>query len=139
MSGINVLLIGTVNTVSVNSTNQDVYAFTAAPGTATAQFEMKNNADMVKYENGISTNLGVWVIPPSASAGSFEVKATPTSGTVTGGTTGSWISLSSGASWDVVRSTVGIKSCTMTIEVRRTGTTLVIGSFSVTLTAETSL
>lgn len=80
---------------------------------------------------------GAWINPTSLASGSYEVRATATSGTVSTGTVGSWLALSSSRTWSVSRSGAGSKACTLLIEIRTEGVTVYSGS--ITLRATVSL
>jgi hypothetical protein len=96
--------------------------------TATATFSINSDGT---YSGG-----GTW--NGSSSVGSsYEVKATATSGTLTSGTTGSWLSLSSNRSWSKTDTTQNNVAVTVTfrLDIRAAGTTTVLDSASITLTA----
>lgn len=84
--------------------------------------------------------LETWCTPTNQAA-NYEVRATVTSGALTGGSgTGTWLPISGGTrNWYVENFTSGtIESCTFTVEIRQTGTSTVIDSATITLTAEVS-
>jgi hypothetical protein len=85
--------------------------------------------------NGTYTG-GSWNSSTTAGSG-YEVKATLTSGSLTTGTTDSWLALSSNRSWSVTDSTQNNapKSASFTLQIRATGTTTVLDSATITLTA----
>lgn len=68
-------------------------------------------------------------------AANYEVKATLTSGTFTSGTAGSWLNLGSEREWTARQTVVGTKTVTATFDIRKVGTTTVLGTASITLTA----
>jgi hypothetical protein len=63
---------------------------------------------------------GDWVIP-NGSASLYEVRATLNSGSLTTGTTGSWLSLGTTREWTLTRSTAGISAVSLTIDIRLIG------------------
>ena len=63
---------------------------------------------------------GNWVVP-NGSASLYEVRATVTSGAVTSGTTGSWLSLGTTREWTLTRDTVGNSAVSLTIDIRLIG------------------
>lgn len=71
-----------------------------------------------------------WIVPNSLASGSYEVRATVTSGTLSGGTTGTWLALSSSRQWWRERTTPGVSSCTLLIEIRTEGVTVYSDSFT---------
>ena len=68
---------------------------------------------------------------------SYEVKATVTSGSLTTGTTGSWLALSSNRSWSLTDSTQNNvdETATMTLQIRLVGETSNLDSATITFTA----
>lgn len=79
---------------------------------------------------------GTWNSDSTAGSG-YEVKATVTSGSLTTGTTGSWLALSSNRTWTVTDSTQddGAEQATMTLEIRAVGTTAVLDTATITFYA----
>lgn len=128
-----IFMMGTGATVRVTVTDQTAEAV-GSSGAVEASYELQSDGDVYIYEAGTPTFIEYWAMPPSAA--NMEAKATVTSGSISSGTTGSWLALSTTRTWTVSRATVGISSATMTVEIRRIGTTLTLGSCSVTLTAE---
>lgn len=79
---------------------------------------------------------GTW--NSSSSVGSsYEVQATVTSGSLTSGTTGSWLSLSSNRSWSLTDPSQNNAkaTATFTLQIRQAGTTTVLDSATISLTA----
>lgn len=125
---------GTTNAI-VNFVNESVYANNNA-GAATAGYQV--NADGFDYQgiNGTYTSLTQWVTP-SSQGGNYEIYATVSSGSITTGTTGSWVATSGSPIWTVVKAgPAGINSATLSMQVRRAGDTTVLDTWTVTLTAE---
>lgn len=67
------------------------------------------------------------------SSSDFEIRWTNTFGTPSTGTTGSWLPFNQ--SWSVVRTSVGTKTNTATVEIRRVSDSVVVASGSITITA----
>lgn len=72
----------------------------------------------------------------SATVGNYEAKVTVTSGALTSGTTGSWVSLGSSKSWDLSISAGGYDQCVFTVEIRLASSGVVLDSATITLTAD---
>lgn len=109
------------------------------PGaTATALFRLANDGSIFENINGSGfAGLGDWVTPTnSVAAALFEARATVTSGTLTSGTAGSWLALSSTRDWSRNRTSVGTDICVFTLEIRRVGSATVADSATITLEAE---
>lgn len=83
----------------------------------------------------VYSNIGDWVLP-NGSAALYEVRATLNSGTLTSGTTGTWLSLGTTRTWTVERSAVGSSSASLTIEVRLIGGSTVLATGNVNITAD---
>ena len=66
-------------------------------------------------------SLGNWIDPLSSAPGTYEIKATLNSGSLSSGTTGTWLALTSDRSWSVSRSTTGTTTANLTIEIRDNG------------------
>lgn len=120
---------------SVAISDQSPYTYNITPTSSTAEYSLKNDG-VAQYIDSVGTTpiSGEWLV--SGSAADFEVRATATSGTLTYGTTGSWESLGTTRAWGVTRTTIGIKSCTLTIEIRRASDGVVLDSATITLSAE---
>lgn len=106
-------------------------------GGTSANAEYRLGSDGVAYtRTGTNsyTSVGNWCTPTSL-AGDFEVLATPTTGTTSSGTTGSWLALTSTQTWAVTANIGATKSCTMTVEVRRVGETTTLDTATITFEA----
>lgn len=106
----------------------------SSPASATCSFRLTNAGLIQSLNTGGTTELGAWISDTSL-AGNYEVRATLVSGTLSGGTVGSYEVLSSTRTWFVTRSGSGSKECTFTVEIRKTGTGTVLDSSNVTITA----
>lgn len=68
----------------------------------------------------IYSEIGDWVLP-NGSANLYEVRATLTGGSLSSGTTGVWLPLSSTQTWTRTQSTGGSSFVALTIEIRLVG------------------
>lgn len=84
---------------------------------------------------GGTTTLESWALG-SFSASSYEAVVTLVSGTLTSGTVGTAVNLSTGPQWNVTQGGVGTKTCSFTIVIRYAGGGANITSASVSLTAQ---
>lgn len=120
---------GSIGEVAISNANPSDTAI--SPSVATATYSLTNAGSVTSTgEAG-----GFW-LDPQVGMEDFECRATVTSGSLTSGTTGSWLALSTTRSWTVQQSVVGTKLATMTIEIRRIGETTVLGSATVSFSAE---
>ena len=122
---------GGVTTVSL--TNQNLVGPSIAPVQATSGYRLGSTGDVSENRNASYLDIGDWVSPKSAAPGTYECRVTVTSGTLSTGTAGSWLALTSNREWTVFRNTSGSKACTFTVEIRQGVTTL--ASCTVTITA----
>jgi hypothetical protein len=114
-----------------------VSVYSAGAGTQTATYTLESDGDVVTATTGGgSVDAGDWIVPKASAPSDYEVRATLVSGTLSTGTTGSWLALSSNRSWTLQRVTVGAATqVTLTIEIRK-GSGAVLASATVTLDAE---
>lgn len=119
----------TVNFIDVNVTAAGVPAQSAG-------YQINTNGFDYQRINGVDTLLNQWVTPSSAG-GNYEVFATIVSGSVSSGTTGSWVATSGSPLWTRVAAIVGtINTVILSMQVRATGTGTVLDTWTVTLEAE---
>ena len=100
---------------AVNGASYSLNAFAFDPQAATASLEVNTNGDLIL--TGIVVSTVAWLL--SGPSSSYEVQATVTSGTLTSGTTGSYLALSSSRTWSVVRSTLGTSDATISVTIRK--------------------
>lgn len=118
---------------SINITDQNLY-FSRPIGTTTAGYRL-NSSGIVEARDfaGYST-LETWLV--SGTASNYEAKATVLVGSVSTGTTGSWLSLGSSREWTVTQASMGTKQCQLLVEIRNASTLAVVDSAAITLEAE---
>lgn len=137
MSGIQMMLLGTGEVEPVISfSNVNVYSGTNGLA-AEAGYQIQSNGYDYKNANDVYTQNQQWINPTSA-ASNYEVYVTVDSGTLSIGSaaTGTWVAVTGNPEWIRLRSAVGISEATMTIDIRKIGTSTILASWSVTLTAE---
>lgn len=143
------LLIGGVSPpVSIaphTLTGQDFQATNPSSASATFQLNSSGAAQAVMAGNscnpvaGTTNYTGEWLLWGSSS--SFECRATLVSGTLSSGTTGTWLALSTTRSWNVT-SSVGAgggnagKNCTILVEIRDAATLIVLDSDNIALISD---
>ena len=114
----------------------DAVVTAAGVPSQSAGYRINTNGFVYQVVNGVDTSLGQWVTPSSAG-GNYEVYATLVSGTLSSGTTGSWVATSGTPLWTRVAVISGtINTVELVMDVRATGTGTVLDSWSVTLEAE---
>lgn len=122
--------------VAATLSNRSVTSFTTpGPGTAISQFILNSDGRAQYVQDGVTSDVsGEWRVAGASS--DFEARATVNSGSLTAGTTGSWVGLSSTQTWSLTRSTAGLSNCNFTLEIRRASDGVVLTSASITLTSE---
>jgi hypothetical protein len=108
------------------------YAQSTSPADATATYALTNTG--LEQRTGLSDNT--WLL--SGSASDYDVRATLLTGTLTSGTTGSWLSLGTTRSWVRTRTLniPGTDVVTLTIDLSLAGAATIIATASVTIEAE---
>ena len=114
----------------------DAYVVAAGVPAQSAGYQINTNGFDYQRINGVDTQLSQWVTPTSAG-GNYEVFATVSSGSVSSGTTGSWVATSGSPLWTRVTPIAGtINTVVLSMQVRATGTGTVLDTWTVTLEAE---
>jgi hypothetical protein len=135
MSGIHMALLGSAgDPATISITNQNVADFTGGARTATAGYRLTSAGIAQTLVNATYTTVETWCVPTSEAV-NYEVFVT-VSGNLDFGPTGSWTSLSTTQTWynqaSVGNSSIG----TLTVEIRRTGTTTVLDTATISLEAD---
>lgn len=116
---------------------------TISPTNASASFSLENDGDVARITvttgGGGTVDVGDWITPRSAAGAAYEARATVNSGSLSSGTTGSWLALSSTRTWTLNQTSVGTTTCELTVEIRRASTGEVLDSTIVTLEAEKAI
>jgi len=134
MSGVGMMLLAGGGDI-VKISNVNIYDTTTG-GTASATYQLTSAGVINSIKNtGGTTSLGNWVVP-GTSASNYEALVTVTSGTLTSGTSGVWQALSVTRSWSRNRTSTGITTAGITVDIRLIGTTTVLTTASINLTAE---
>lgn len=125
---------GTSN-VAIYLADEFVSITTAGLSTAVAGYRLLSNG-MVQVTFGSTyTNVYAWCTPGSV-ASSYEVFATVTSGGLSSGTTGSWLSLGTNREWTREAPPPQFQQCVFTLQIRKIGTTTVLATATITLEAD---
>ena len=126
--------VATANVMISNATLVNTRIGTAA----TAKYELQSDGDIIG--NGVAgggdVDIGDWVEPRAAAGGDYECKVTINSGSLTTGTSGSWLALSSTRTWTIVQGVLGSSNVNFTVEIRLVGSTTTLDSATIDLTAE---
>jgi hypothetical protein len=106
-------------------------------GSQTATYTLESDGDVVSDSTIFGpVDEGDWITPKANAPSDYEVQATLNAGTLTSGTTGSWLALTSNRSWTLTQATVGAADTVdLTIEIRK-GSGATLASATITLEAE---
>lgn len=128
-----------VPTVDVLNITNTTVRRTAATGTVTATFTMKTTGRIFYNTNAGTdaiTDQGPWV-SPNQNGTTYECFATVTVGSLSTGTTGSWLDLGAAdQTWTrQAASLSGDNSCTFTLAIRRKTTSVTLTTVTITVDA----
>jgi len=116
----------------------DVYDLQPAPGFAQAQISLTNAGVFQALTSTGSYNEPPWLVP-GTNAADYEVLATLVSGTLSSGTTGSWLGLGTTRTWDVSNTYLGSDvqeaAAVFNLGIRAVGGSTILASCDVYLTA----
>ena len=105
-------------------------------GTASASYRITNGGKYQLIASHGSTVTNDAVIP-NGNIGNYEAFVTVTSGTLTSGTTGSWVALSATQTWTKT-ATNTFATCAFTLQLRIAATGVVVKTITVSLEADGS-
>lgn len=105
---------------------------------ATAGYRLTSGGQIEHNQQNIYSNVGEWITPTS-QASNYEVFAALDFGTLSSGTTGSWLALSSNQEWTCFAAPNNLEQAIITLQIRRIGTTTILGSAQITITADAFL
>lgn len=128
----------TDGTVSLSGYQVNSYGTDQA---ASSSYTLSSTGDItftISGDTNGTQDIGDWISPKSGMA-NYECLATVTSGTLSGGIAGSWLSLDTPRSWSRNRTSIltGQTSCTFTLQIRKVGTTTVLATATIVLVAQT--
>lgn len=132
MTGIMIALVGGSYGAKITLTDQTYTNATGGGLPATVGFTL--SADGHAYDQSLVL-LEEWC-SPTALAGDYEVFATLTSGALSTGTTGSWLALTADRTWTKTVASPSTGTAAFTVEIRRIGTTTVLDTATINITAD---
>ena len=118
--------------VAINLLGLDPYSLDTAPTDTTATYSLTSAG--LETATGLSDNT--WLL--SGAASDYECRATVNSGTLTSGTTGTWLNLGTTRTWTRTNTfnTDSVQTVDMTVEIGLAGTSTALVSSNVIITAE---
>ena len=120
--------------ISVDGSTYTAESTYPDPATVTLYFDDDGS---ILATNPLAVGTGTWITGAFDPA-DYDLYVTPTAGTFSTGTINSNQSLSTFRQYTVTRTSLGSKSCTATYQIRATGTSTVLASGEITLTATVS-
>lgn len=126
MSGVlNVLLgLGGARVVPPSYNVTDTGDTTAHAG---IEFKADGSVTGLRVFQG-NEDLGNWIEPPSLAPGAYTIRADVLSGTLTTGTTGTDLALSSSRSWTVQRNSEGTSTVQLQLSIKLGGSVVAQGT-----------
>lgn len=108
-------------------------------GAAEASLSIQSDGDLVEFTSLLGTSdVGDWITPKAAAGSSYEVRVTVNSGSLSSGTSGSWLSLGLTRTWSVAVSGGGEASANITIEIRKASSGVIPPGGTATITISAS-
>jgi len=135
VSGVLAVLLGAAPDALITISNQSITDATGGARNATAGYRLTSGGQAQSQINLTFTTLEQWCTPTS-QASNYEVLVTVTSGSLSTGTAGSWLALSSTQTWTRTATIGTANTCVFTVEIRRVGTSTVLDSATITLEAD---
>lgn len=135
MSGIHMALLGSGSGDTIFLATEYVQVMSGGSSTAVAGYRLLSNG-MVQVTSGATyVNLYAWCTPGSSASG-YEALATVTSGGLSSGTAGTWLSLGTNREWTREAPPPQFQQCVFTLQIRKIGTTAVLATATITLEAD---
>lgn len=127
-------------TPAASISNQTATTEKVDPTVATAGYRLLNTGIAQKTNiAGTYINIsGEWETGGAAES-NYDAFVTVTSGSLSSGTSGSWLNLGTSRTWTRSRSGVGTSTCIFTLQIRDTNTLTVLDTATITLEAVVSI
>lgn len=135
MTGIHAGLLGSQGSRLTATAQNIIESLVSGPAEAGYRLRSTGVAQSYTGGGGYVDITGEWVIPTDF-ASLYECRVTVTSGSLSSGTSGSWLALTSDRVWTRSRISSGTSECTFTVEIGYAGLNSALISYSVTLTAD---
>jgi len=137
MSGAIIAGAGAASGIRPQITNTTVGAVTNTPTHATASYTLSSTGDITRVNHTGSADIGDW-LASKVGMSAYECRMTTTSGTLTTGTVGSWLSLGTSRTWGKTTAGIANASYVGTLEIRQIGSSITLTSATITLNVEES-
>lgn len=128
--------LATLNSSSESVALSNATIAATGGGSQTASYTLESDGDIIHTTTLFGAiDAGDWITPKTAAPSDYEVRATIVSGTLSSGTAGSWLALTSNHTWTKSMPIAGSSECVLTIEIRK-GAGSVLSTATITLTAQ---
>jgi hypothetical protein len=105
------------------------------PADATCVYRLENDGDVMSTNgNNSVVDRGDW-IAPRVNMALFSARVTMISGTLSSGTTGSFLNLGTTREWQRNRTTIGSNACSFTVDIQRDSNSVIVASATIDMTA----
>lgn len=131
MAGVHARMLTLAKAPVIDISPRTVTKLGNGAGTITSTYRLENDGDVSNHDLIV---LERW-IQNSTNYGGYECRATVTSGTLTSGTTGTWLALSTSRSWSRDAGAATLEEAVITVEIRDATTLEVKDSASITIRA----
>lgn len=128
---------GTSNVV-ISISNEFIGFSSGGLTSATAGYRLTNGGQIEQNIQNTYSNIGQWCTPTS-QATNYEVYASLVYGTVFGDPTDMWLLLTNTREWLCFAPQGSFEQAELFVEIRRTGTTTVLDSATIVITADANL
>lgn len=124
--------------VVISISDASVYYASGGLTSATTGYQLTSSGQIQQLQQTTYTNIGQWCTPTSF-ASDYEAFVTMIAGTLTTGTVGSWVALSSTQTWTLFAGANNYETCQFTVQIRKIGTGTVLDSATITLESDALL
>lgn len=123
------------SSVIISITDQYISYYSGGTDSVSVSYRLTSGGKAQQGQQGLFSDLEQWCTPTSA-AGNYEARVSNVTGVTPSGPVGTWVSLSSTQTWSIFTGIGNAESTDFLVEIRRTGTTTVLDSATITLVAD---
>lgn len=110
----------------------------SSPYSAQITFRLSNDGDVYTRASlsGVGSFVAQYTWRGAGASADYDARVTVNSGSLSGGTAGTWLNLASNRDWAVLRTTAGTSICNITVEIRPAGGGASLASATIDLRAK---
>lgn len=123
---------GDIHAITISDAT--VSKITVSPTAATATYSLQNDGDIESHAG----DIGDWITPKD-SFSDYECQMAVVSGSLTSGTTGSYLGLGTTRTWTLTQSVIGTSQFVGTLTIRRASDLTVLDTATITINAEMTI